>query len=129
MSQKKNEAYKEAKKNKRANDKKAKRKKIVSWIIGIIIALAVIGGSVFLVYYTDVMLPKKQAAENAEAGSTIDASDLIQMTGEDSNVEVVPAETEAEDATTEVDAEADAVPEDAVPVAETVVDAEADAVE
>ena len=67
MSQKKMDAYKEAKKNKKQIEKKQKRNKILGWFFGILAAVAVIGGSVFLVYYTSVMLPEKQAAEAAAA--------------------------------------------------------------
>ncbi len=67
MSQKKMDAYKEAKKNKKQIEKKQKRNKILGWIFGILAALAVIAGSVFLIYYTNVMLPEKQAAEAAAA--------------------------------------------------------------
>ena len=41
MSQKKMEAYKNAKKNKKELEKKAKKKRIISWICGIVIALLI----------------------------------------------------------------------------------------
>ena len=44
MSQKKMEAYKNAKKNKKELEKKAKKKRIISWICGIVIALLIVGG-------------------------------------------------------------------------------------
>lgn len=111
MSQKKMEAYREAKKNKAANEKKAKRKKILNWTIGILIALLLIGASGFLVYYTDVMLPKKQAEAESISGNTIDVSDLIQMnTTSSDDAEGTVESSEAVDETeapTEVDLQED----------------------
>ena len=53
MSQKKMEAYKNAKKNKKELEKKAKKKRIISWICGIVISLLIVGGCGYLVYYTN----------------------------------------------------------------------------
>lgn len=63
MSQKKMEAYKEAKKNKRQNEKRAKRERVIKWIFGILLACVIIAGSAFLIYYTQIILPQKQAEE------------------------------------------------------------------
>ena len=58
MSQKKMEAYKNAKKNKKELEKKAKKKRIISWICGIVIALLIVGGCGYLaVSYTHLTLP------------------------------------------------------------------------
>lgn len=109
MSQKKMEAYKEAKKNKRQIEKQQKRKRILNWILGIIIAAALIGGSVYLVYYSSVILPKQQEAEleaQQNADTDMDATTTQEINvGEDGavldgtdqdNMMVVP-----EDATTD----------------------------
>ena len=65
MSQKKMEAYKEAKKNVKQTRKKEKRNRIIAWIVGILIAAVLIGASVFLVYYTNVIKPKQDEAKAA----------------------------------------------------------------
>ena len=65
MSQKKMEAYKEAKKNVKQTRKKEKRNRIIAWIVGILIAAALIGASVFLIYYTNVIKPKQDEAKAA----------------------------------------------------------------
>ena len=62
MSQKKMEAYKEAKKNVKSIRKKEKRNRVIGWIVGILCAAALIAGSVFLIYYTNVIKPQKEAA-------------------------------------------------------------------
>lgn len=99
MSQKKMDAYKEAKKNKRQIERKQKRNKILGWIFGILAALAVIAGSVFLIYYTNVMLPEKQAAEAAAA-----LQEESQQTED--------AEAPSEDTETDATADGDAAAED-----------------
>lgn len=101
MSQKKMEAYKEAKKNKRQIEKKQKRNRILGWIFGILIATAVIGGSVYLVYYSSVILPKKQAEQTQEVTDSADGETVV---GEDENTTVVPvdpSELQAEESTPE----------------------------
>ena len=76
MSQKKMDAYKEAKKNVRKLRKKEKTKRVIAWIIGIICAAALIAASVFLIYYTNVLKPEKEKAA-AEAVSQENASDAV----------------------------------------------------
>ena len=78
MSQKKMEAYKEAKKNVKQIRKKEKTGKILRWILGILIAAALIAASVFLIYYTNVIKPKQEAdaaaaaaAENEETATDV----------------------------------------------------------
>ena len=68
MSQKKMDAYKNAKKNKKQIEKKQKRNKILAWIGGILVTAALIAGTVVLVQYTK---------ENASTASTTttDSSD------------------------------------------------------
>ena len=79
MSQKKMEAYKNAKKNKKELEKKAKKKRIISWICGIVIALLIVGGCGYLVYYTNVVLPKKQSEQSTTSeNSTEDIANNIQ---------------------------------------------------
>ena len=119
MSQKKMDAYKEAKKNKRQIEKKQKRNKILGWIFGILAALAVIAGSVFLIYYTNVMLPEKQAAE---AAATL--QEESQQADENAEGSV---ETEAEDADApadEAEVEDTEVPADETEVEDTEVPAD-----
>lgn len=78
MSQKKMEAYKNAKKNKKELEKKARKKRIISWICGIVTALLIVGGCGYLVYYTNVVLPKKQAEQStASENSTEDIANNI----------------------------------------------------
>lgn len=78
MSQKKMEAYKNAKKNKKELEKKAKKKRIISWICGIVIALLIVGGCGYLVYYTNVVLPKKQSEQSTTSeNSTEDIANNI----------------------------------------------------
>lgn len=100
MSQKKMEAYKEAKKNKRQIEKKQKRNKILGWILGIIIAAALIGGSAYLVYYSSVILPNKQSeAEATTQDATVEEinidenGEVLDGTAEDT-ITVDPAETD-----------------------------------
>ncbi len=76
MSQKKMEAYKEAKKNVKKIRQKEKRNRIIAWIVGIVCAAALIGGSVFLIYYTNVIKPQQEAA--AEAQETEDGNKAAQ---------------------------------------------------
>lgn len=105
MSQKKMEAYKQAKKNKKQIEKKQKRNKILGWMLGLIIAAALIGGSVYMVYYTSVILPNKQNAENEAAIST-----------EELNLEDLSSEETGEDTTgedTSLEETTDAAPDDA----------------
>ena len=54
MSQKKMEAYKNAKKNKKELEKKAKKKRIISWICGIVIALLIVAD--VAIWFTILML-------------------------------------------------------------------------
>ncbi len=100
MSQKKMDAYKEAKKNVKQIRKKEKANRILAWIIGIICAAALIAGSVFLIYYTNVIKPEKEKAAS-EAQVSDDASSGI--------VDQVNSalETESSDDTTEVVVPAD----------------------
>ncbi len=71
MSQKKMDAYKEAKKNVKRIRKKEKTNRILAWVAGIIIAAALIAASVFLIYYTNVIKPEQ---EKAKAETDVDAS-------------------------------------------------------
>lgn len=107
MSQKKMEAYKYAKKNRKELEKKRKRNKILAWIVGILVVAALIGACVCLVYFT-----QKKAApvadtniETTEAGETteVEAQDINEFLEE--NIIEVPAEgTETEPAEIEVEA-------------------------
>lgn len=107
MSQKKMEAYKYAKKNRKELEKKRKRNKILAWIVGILVVAALIGACVCLVYFT-----KQKAAPSAgttietttEDGTTeIEAQDINEFL--DENIIEVPAEgTESEPAEVEVEA-------------------------
>ena len=119
MSQKKMDAYKNAKKNRKQIEKQQKRKRVISWICGILGALVVIAGCVFLVYYTNVTLPEKEAAEAAAAdtettsgNSTNDvANDVLNMLNDslgedyagddDSGVYTVPTADGTDEATSE----------------------------
>lgn len=103
MSQKKMDAYKNAKKNKKQIEKKQKRNKILAWVGGILIAAALIGGSVYLVYYT------QQQASTASTDSTDstaeDVASLLQESlGDDGSYTITTepmeeAETEATETT------------------------------
>lgn len=146
MSQKKMEAYKYAKKNKKEIEKKAKRKRILAWTCGILATVVIVGASAYLVYYTSVIVPKKQSAEAAsDAADNEETADdvlniLNQGLSEDGNsdfqittepMEVTPDtdDSNAEDSTAaEEDATADdstAAEEDAT--ADDSADAEEDA--
>ena len=97
MSQKKMDAYKNAKKNKKKIEKKQKRNKILAWIGGIIVVAALIAGTVFLVQYT------KQNASTAAASTSDDTAQdvanlLQESLGDDANFTVTtePMETTEE---------------------------------
>ena len=70
MSQKKMEAYKEAKKNVKNIRKKEKRNRIIGWIIGILCAAVLIAGSAFLIYYTEVIKPQQETGAAAQQDSS-----------------------------------------------------------
>lgn len=74
MSQKKMDAYKNAKKNKKQIEKKQKRNKILAWIGGILVAAALIAGTVVLVQYT-----KNQASATATDTSDATAQDVAEL--------------------------------------------------
>ncbi|MCR4690416.1 MAG: hypothetical protein K5739_03605 [Lachnospiraceae bacterium] len=116
MSQKKMEAYKEAKKNVRQTRQKEKRNRIIGWILGILCAAALIAGSVFLIYYTNVIKPKneaeaaaKEAAESVEptdeskdaAKAAVSEINSLLQDNANSSEDAAPA---ADEDTTEVDA-------------------------
>ncbi len=85
MSQKKMDAYKNAKKNKKQIEKRQKRNKILAWITGILVAALLISGSVYLVYYTHTS--SGTAAADDSSGSTAqDVADILQESlGDDGN--------------------------------------------
>ena len=90
MSQKKMEAYKEAKKNVKKIRKKEKTRKIVGWIVGILCAAALIAASVFLIYYTNVIKPEQEKAaaqaETDEGNQAVDdVLNIIQNGGSDAS--------------------------------------------
>lgn len=74
MSQKKMDAYKNAKKNKKQIEKKQKRNKILAWIGGIIVVAALIAGTVVLVQYT-----KENAASATTESSDATAEDVANI--------------------------------------------------
>ncbi len=76
MSQKKMDAYKNAKKNKRQIEKKQKRNKILGWIFGILAAAALIAGCVYLVYYTQQQA--SPAVTDTSDASAQDVADILQ---------------------------------------------------
>lgn len=112
MSQKKMEAYKYAKKNRKELEKKRKRNKILAWIVSILVVAAMIGACVCLVYFT-----RQKTAPTADTGTEtttdepaeIEAQDIneflkenIKVTSDNSTTE--PAEIEVE---TDSDSDAD----------------------
>ncbi len=98
MSQKKMDAYKYAKKNKKQIEKKQKRNKILGWIIGILVTAALITGCVFLVYYTQKQA-SSSATETTSDATAQDVADILQQSlGDDGNYTITtePMETETE---------------------------------
>ena len=99
MSQKKMDAYKNAKKNKKAIEKKQKRNKILAWIGGIIVAAALIAGTVVLVQYTKQHA--STAATDTSDATAQDVADLLQesLGGEgDFTITTEPMDTTEESA-------------------------------
>ncbi len=96
MSQKKMDAYKNAKKNKKQIEKKQKRNKILAWIGGIIVAAALIAGTVILVQYTKEHA--STAATDASDATAQDVANLLQESlggdGSDFTITTEPMETE-----------------------------------
>lgn len=109
MSQKKMDAYKNAKKNKKQIEKKQKLNIILAWIGGILIAAALIGGSVYLVYYTQQQA--SPAATDTSDATAQDVADILQESlGDDGNYTITTepieeTETEAETETETADTE------------------------
>ena len=98
MSQKKMDAYKNAKKNKKQIEKKQKRNKILAWIGGIIVVAALIAGTVFLVQYT-----KENASTATTDTSDATAQDVADILQESLGDEGYTISTEPmEEAETEV---------------------------
>ena len=95
MSQKKMEAYKEAKKNVKQIRKKEKTKRILGWIFGIIIAALLIAGSVCLIYYTNVIKPEQ---EKAAAEATTEASDASSNVVDQVNAALAGSDASSDDA-------------------------------
>jgi len=95
MSQKKMDAYKNAKKNKKAIEKKQKRNKILAWIGGIIIVAALIAGTVVLVQYTKENAPSA-TTETTDATAQDVANILQESLGDDGDFTITtePMETE-----------------------------------
>ncbi len=94
MSQKKMDAYKNAKKNKKQIEKKQKRNKILAWIGGILVTAALIAGTVFLVQYTKQQA--SPAATDTSDATAQDVADLLQESlGDDGNFTITtePMET------------------------------------
>lgn len=109
MSQKKMEAYKYAKKHKKEIEKKAKRKRTLCWVGGILAAAVIIGGCGYLIYYTEVIVPQQQAEDltnmiNADQSAT-DVGDSIMNfldeSGVDADVEITPSADDATEETAE----------------------------
>lgn len=110
MSQKKMEAYKYAKKNRKELEKKRKRNKILAWLAGILVVAALIGACVCLVYFTQ----KKAAPAANTTIETTGANDNVEVEAQDinefleENIIEVPAEgTESEAAEIEVEADSE----------------------
>ena len=97
MRQKKMEAYKNAKKNKKELEKQAKKKRIISWICGIVIALLIVGGCGYLVYYTNVVLPKKQSEQSTTSENFLE--DIANNIMDILNNSEATASTDATDST------------------------------
>ena len=76
MSQKKMDAYKNAKKNKKQIEKKQKRNKILAWIGGIIVVAALIAGTVVLVQYTKENAPS--APTESSDATAEDVANILQ---------------------------------------------------
>ena len=94
MSQKKMEAYKEAKKNVKKIRKAEKRNKFLAGF-GVFLALALfIAGSVFLIYYTEVIKPAQEKAAGEAA-----AAEVTDLANSDNIVDVVNNAMENTDAT------------------------------
>ncbi len=95
MSQKKMDAYKNAKKNKKEIEKKQKRNKILAWIGGIIIVAALIAGTVVLVQYTKENAPSA-TTETTDATAQDVANILQESLGDDGDFTITtePMETE-----------------------------------
>jgi len=95
MSQKKMDAYKNAKKNKKQIEKKQKRNKILAWIGGIIIVAALIAGTVVLVQYTKENAPSA-TTETTDATAQDVANILQESLGDDGDFTITtePMETE-----------------------------------
>nr|MBQ8252476.1 hypothetical protein [Lachnospiraceae bacterium] len=76
MSQKKMDAYKNAKKNKKQIEKKQKRNKILAWIGGILVTATLISGVAYLVYYTQ-QNASSSTSESTDATAQ-DVADILQ---------------------------------------------------
>lgn len=103
MSQKKMDAYKNAKKNKKQIEKRQKRNKILAWIIGILVAALLISGSVYLVYYTQNQNSSSgTASDDTSSGSTAqDVADILQESlGDDGNYTITTEPIEESDVQT-----------------------------
>ena len=102
MSQKKMDAYKHAKKNKKQIEKKQKRNKILAWIGGILVTAALITGCVYLVYYTQQQA--SPAVTDTSDASAEDVANLLQESlGDDGNFTITtePMDTAETPAPTE----------------------------
>lgn len=109
MSQEKMDAYKYAKKHKKEIEKKKKRKRILCWIGSILAAAVIVGGCGYMIYYTEVIAPRQQAAKiNSQLDADQGASDVgdsivnfLEESGVDADVEIAPSDAEDTEAATE----------------------------
>ena len=106
MSQKKMDAYKNAKKNKKQIEKKQKRNKIIAWIGGILVAAALITGSVYIIYTTQQQAGTNTSTSEDANATAVDVADILQQSlGDDGSytISTEPLETEptAEETTEE----------------------------
>ncbi len=95
MSQKKMEAYKEAKKNVKNIRKKEKRNRVIGYIVGILCAAVLIAGSVFLIYYTNVIKPQQEAAATEDVTEDDDSTAIESITL-DGNADATAADDSTE---------------------------------
>ena len=103
MSQKKMDAYKNAKKNKKQIEKKQKRNIILAWLGGILIAAALIAGCSYLVYYTQQQAGQSASTTDSEATAEDVANILQNSLGTDGDYTISTEPLEETEGTSETE--------------------------